>query len=177
MKKYLSVIPLVLLVCFVVGCQDKAAMEELDELKAQAALEEENKALIMRQVDAFQTHDLEALKELYSSSLVSHNNQVDQTLEEMLAEFKQTTVMFPDFTLVVGDIFVKGDKIAGRYYWTGTHTGDIEGFPATGKEVKVGGVVIFQVENGKIVEEWFGSNQLDFYQQLGFEVKPMEEEK
>jgi steroid delta-isomerase-like uncharacterized protein len=164
-------------VCFVVGCQDKAAVAELEELKAQAALEEENKALIMRQVDAFQKHDVEALREVYSPNLVSHNNQVDLTLEEMLAEFEQTTVMFPDFTLNVGDIFVKGDKAAGRYSWTGTHTGDIEGFPATGKEVKVIGVAIFHVENGKIVEEWFGSNQLDFYQQLGFEMMPKEEEK
>ncbi len=40
MKKYPSVIPLVLLLCFVVGCQDKAAMAELEEFKAQAAVEQ-----------------------------------------------------------------------------------------------------------------------------------------
>jgi hypothetical protein len=38
MKKYLSVIPLVLLLYFVVGCRDKAAMAELSKFKAQAAI-------------------------------------------------------------------------------------------------------------------------------------------
>ncbi|MBN2258404.1 MAG: hypothetical protein JW704_11400, partial [Anaerolineaceae bacterium] len=48
MKKYLLVIPLFFLLCFVVGCQDKAAMAELDEFRAQAAVEEQNKAIIER---------------------------------------------------------------------------------------------------------------------------------
>ena len=46
MKKLISILPLVLILCFMVGCQDKAAMAELEEFKAQAALEEQNKELV-----------------------------------------------------------------------------------------------------------------------------------
>ena len=35
--------------------------------------------------------------------------------------------------------------------------------------------MIFQVENGKVVEEWGVSDLLGFYKQLGFELKPKEE--
>jgi len=35
MKKLLIVIPLVILLCFTFGCQDKEAMAELEEFKAQ----------------------------------------------------------------------------------------------------------------------------------------------
>jgi len=48
MKKLLLILPLALILCFMVGCQDKAAMAELEEFKAQAAVEEQNKALVLR---------------------------------------------------------------------------------------------------------------------------------
>jgi hypothetical protein len=40
MKKYLYVVPPVILFCFTIACQDKAAMAELEKYKAQAAVEE-----------------------------------------------------------------------------------------------------------------------------------------
>ncbi|GAH62106.1 unnamed protein product, partial [marine sediment metagenome] len=36
MKKFLMIIPLVILLCFAFGCQDKEAMAELEAMKAQA---------------------------------------------------------------------------------------------------------------------------------------------
>ncbi len=46
MKKLYMILPLALILCFMVGYQDKAAMEELEAMKAQAEVEEQNKALI-----------------------------------------------------------------------------------------------------------------------------------
>ena len=45
MKKLIMSIPLALILCFMVGCQDKGAMEELEAMKAQAEVEEQNKVL------------------------------------------------------------------------------------------------------------------------------------
>jgi predicted ester cyclase len=53
----------------------------------------------------------------------------------------------------------------------GTHTGDSEGFPATGKKVEIRGFGIMRVENGRIVEDWGITDLLDFHEQLGFEMK------
>ena len=48
MKKLTIILPLALLLCFTVGCQDKEAMAELEEFRAQAEIEEQNKALVRK---------------------------------------------------------------------------------------------------------------------------------
>ena len=48
MKKLCMILPLALILCFLVGCQDKAAMAELEVFKAQAKVEEQNKALVLK---------------------------------------------------------------------------------------------------------------------------------
>ncbi|MFC2142262.1 hypothetical protein ACFLR7_04960 [Acidobacteriota bacterium] len=53
MKKLYMILPLAMILCFVVGCQDKAAMAELEEFRAQATVEAENKELIHRATSSF----------------------------------------------------------------------------------------------------------------------------
>jgi len=169
------ILPLALILCVMVGCQDKAALDELEEFRAQAALEDANKALVVRLADAYQSHDIEAMREIYSPDLLSHIPQQDFRLEESLESMKQQFVMFPDWNASTEDLFAKGDKVVWRGITRGTHTGDIEGFPATGKKIEQSANIIFRVENGRIVEEWFEYDNLSTYQQLGFELKPKEE--
>lgn len=40
MKKLLMILPLVLILCFMVGCQEKEAMAESEEMKAQIEIED-----------------------------------------------------------------------------------------------------------------------------------------
>ena len=83
--------------------------------------------------------------------------------------------MYPDRTFVNEDVIVKGDKIVTRYTFSGTHEGDIEGFPATGNKIETTGIEILRVENGKIIESWEAGDMLSLYQQLGYELKKKEE--
>ena len=178
MKKYLSVIPLVFLLCFVVGCQDKAAMAELEEFKAQAGLEETNHALMVRGQEAWANGDIETLREIISPDFVWHSaDGQDLSLEETFESIKQTRMMFPDAEFNYEGSFVKGNTAASMSVFKGTHTGDVEGFPATGKAVEVMSISIVRAENGKVVEMWTVENELNFYRQLGFELKPPEEKK
>ena len=105
----------------------------------------------------------------------------DLSLEEMIETIKkqneQSKVAFPDLTFINEDTIVKGDKAVLRYTFRGTHEGEIEGIPATGKEIEMKGIEIVRIENGKIAESWEEVNVLKFYQQLGMELKPKEEEK
>jgi len=70
MKKLHLILPLALILCFMVSCQDKAAMAELEEFKAQAALEEENMADLKKLAEnlqkAWDNQDLNALAQLYA---------------------------------------------------------------------------------------------------------------
>jgi len=178
MKKLFMILPLVLILCFMVGCQDKEAMAELEEFKAQAALEEQNKALYIRYNEAWDKGDVEALKEIFSPDNVWHTiSGQDISLEEMLESLKQRMQMFPDRTNSIEDTILEGDKVVTRYVFKGTHTGDTEDFPATGNKVEFEAIEIVRVENGKIVECWDVSDNLSAYQQLGFELKKKEEEK
>lgn len=65
MKKQCIILSLALVLCFMVGCQDKEAIAELEAFRAQEKLEEENKALAMREHEALSKGDVEALKEVY----------------------------------------------------------------------------------------------------------------
>jgi len=180
MKKVSIILPLALVLCLMVGCQDKEAMAELEEFKAQAALEESNRALVTRYNEAWQSGDLEAIKEIYSPDFVWHaTDGSDLSSEEMIEinrkSIEQHKIAFPDMTFINEDVIVKGDKVITRYTLRGTHTGDVEGIPATGNKIEMSGIEIIRVENGKITESWEELNLLRFMQQLGMELKPKEE--
>ncbi len=180
MKKLFAILPLIFLLCFMIGCQDKEAMAELEEFKAQAALEEQNTALVMRYFGAWESGDLEAIKEIFSPDYVWHTTMgqdlsLEETIETIKKQNEELKVAFPDMTFINEDTIVKGDKAVLRYTFRGTHEGEVEGIPATGKEIESKGIEIVRIENGKIAESWEELNVLRFYQQLGMELKPKEE--
>ena len=57
---------------------------------------------------------------------------------------------FSDLNFSIHEQISEGDKVASRFEWTGTHTGVFLGIPATGKPVRVWGIVIDQLQDGKI---------------------------
>lgn len=57
---------------------------------------------------------------------------------------------FPDIMFTIVEQIVEGDKVASRFEWTGTHKGEFLGIPATGKAVRVWGIVIDRLEDGRI---------------------------
>ena len=85
--------------------------------------------------------------------------------------------MFSERTISYEDMIAKGNKVVTRFDVRSSHTGDVEGFPATGKKIEIKGIEIVQFENGKIVESWEAVDELGIYKQLGFELKPPEVEK
>jgi len=182
MKKLCMILPLALILCFLVGCQDKEAMAELEEFKAQAAVEEQNKALVMRYFGAWGSVNFEAIKEIFSPDYVWHRTDgrdlsLEKTIEIKTKRNEQSKVAFPDMVFINDDTIVKGDKAVLRYTFRGTHEGEVEGIPATGKVVEVKGIEIVRIENGKIAESWEELNVLRYFQQLGYELKPKEGEK
>lgn len=54
----------------------------------------------------------------------------------------------------VEDMIAEGDRVAVRYTLYATHTGDFYGAKPTGKTIKLSGIEIFRIEDGKIAEFW-----------------------
>jgi len=48
----------------------------------------------------------------------------------------------------------RGEKVAFRESWTGTHMGEFMGIAPTGKRVKQINTCIVRIENGKFAESW-----------------------
>jgi steroid delta-isomerase-like uncharacterized protein len=153
-------------------------MAELEAMKAQAEVEEENKEIIIDTIEAWNKVDIEALKEIYSPDYVWHfAGEETLSLEDLIEDLKWEITVYPDRTFSTEDVISKGDKVVSRYVYRGTHEGDREDFPATGKKVEMEGIIIDRFENGKIVESWDVADLLSIYKQLGMSLKPKEVEK
>ena len=83
----------------------------------------------------------------------------------------QTTTLFhagfPDQHTVTDDMLAEGDKVAARFTFHGTHTGNFQGIPPTGKAVTMGGMAFWRIVGGKIAEHWVQIDALGMMQQLG----------
>lgn len=59
---------------------------------------------------------------------------------------------FPDLCFSVHEQIAEEDKVLTRFEWSGTHRSDFLGVPATGRFVKVWGMVIDRLQGGRIKE-------------------------
>ena len=74
---------------------------------------------------------------------------------------------FPDIDFSVKEQISEGDKVASRSEWTGTHQPEFMGVPATGKQVRVWGIVIDWLEAGRIKDTRIIMDTLALMMQLG----------
>jgi steroid delta-isomerase-like uncharacterized protein len=74
---------------------------------------------------------------------------------------------FPDLHFGVEEQVAKGDKVVTRFEWTGTHRNEFLGVPATGRPVKVWGIVIDRLEDGRIKETRIIMDIFGLMMQLG----------
>ena len=178
MNKLCMILLLALILCFMVGCQDKEAMAELEAMKAQTEVEEQNKEVVKHFYEEFDKGNAEIFKELFAPDYAyySPSNSPKPTSREEIMEFMKTFFeAFPDSIWSIEDLIAAGDKVIVRFIYRGTHEGEFLGVPATGNKVEMGGIVITRIENGIIVEDRDESDMLGFMQQLGMELKPKEE--
>ena len=73
---------------------------------------------------------------------------------------------------MIEDLIAEGDKVAVRQTWRGTHTGNFQGIPPTGKPVTFTSLEVYRVTGGKLAEEWVELDMLGLLQQLGV-IPPM----
>ena len=74
---------------------------------------------------------------------------------------------FPDLDFPIKEQISEGDKVVSRFEWTGTHEGEFLGVPATGKAVRVWGIVIDRLEEGRIKETRIIMDIFGLMMQLG----------
>jgi len=139
---------------------------------------EENKTLVTQLLkgfnEALKGGDIDAfLEKFVSNDFICHDPVTGEgDLEALEKEIKELRDAFPDLEWKVEDMIAEGDKVVVRVMHRATHQGEFMGIKPTGKQVVYGGIVIFRVKDGKIVEEWVYSDYLGLMQQLGV-IPPM----
>ena len=130
---------------------------------------EENKALVRRLVEAWNTRNWGVLDELMVPDCVDHYAPAGQKPgREGYREAEiNVTNAFPDIKFTIEDMIAEGDKVAVRLTFSGTHRGEFMGIAPTNKRVTVPEISIWRIVSGKFVEEWGFSDRLGVVQQLG----------
>jgi steroid delta-isomerase-like uncharacterized protein len=130
----------------------------------------ENKAIIRRLFEeGLSTGDMALLDEIVAQDFTLHGAPPGlpsgrEGLKLLVGMFRSA---FPDYRDSIEDLVAEGDKVVVRWTFRGTHTGDFQGIPATGKHVKTTGISIFRVDDGKIKDDWTIIDMVGLLQQLG----------
>jgi steroid delta-isomerase-like uncharacterized protein len=179
MKKLYLILPLALILCFMVGCQDKEAMAELEAMKAQAEVEEQNKDVVKRYWNGkWNERRPEILDETQTTDVVYHGTSMEMNnLEEYKQVYGAFLSAFHDTKVTIDEIIAEGDKVMTRITLSGVHKGELEGMPPTGNSFTFNGFTVFRIVDGKIAEEWEIIDMLGMMMQLGMELKSKEGEK
>jgi len=115
------------------------------------------------------SHDVSRFDEIKSPNYVNHNPFAEPGLEGSKKVLGAIIAGVPDLKVTAEDVFVSADgsRVVGRYRYQGTHTGNLLGYPPTGKAFSMRSIDIWRVENGRFVEHWDELNTLDVFIQIG----------
>jgi steroid delta-isomerase-like uncharacterized protein len=135
--------------------------------------EEQNKQVFRRVIEeGFNSGNLVALDELFSTTYQEHQFGLPPTLEGFKEDIHGLRAAFPDLKLTIEEIIAEGDKVWARMTARGTHRGQFMGLPPTGKSFAITVVDICRFENGKIVEHWGVPDRFHLMAQLGALPRP-----
>jgi predicted ester cyclase len=178
MKKLIMILPLALILCFMFGCQDKEAMAELEKFRAQAKVENENMELIRHFGEELDNGNIENLKDFLAPNFLWYepsNSPTPWSKEEALEHSKMFYEEIPNWQHKIEEIIASGDKVIIRTSDQFINDREFRGIPATGRTIKSAVIVIFTIDNGKIIEMREQMDKLGIMMQMGLELKPKEE--
>jgi len=89
--------------------------------------------------------------------------------EELKNHIEVFEAAFPGYQLLQEDMIAEGNKVAYRFTFVGLHKGKFMDFDPTGKEIRVPGMIVYQVHNDKIINHWMVVNMAEMMQQLQVE--------
>jgi ketosteroid isomerase-like protein len=163
-------------------------MAEIEEFRAQAALEEQNEEIMRRYFEVLDNgvnkKDLESIfvmvDEIFSDEYICHfaTSKINgpKELKELLPLYP---TIYGDIQHIIEDNFAKGNMVVTRCTFRAIHKGNFMGVSPTGKQMQCPIIYVHRIEDGKIKEAWIDWDSVYdiMTTQLGMELKPKEAEK
>lgn len=137
---------------------------------------EADKDVVRQFTDATNAADWGALAELVTEDFTRHSAATAgppvRSRDEFIRLQETFLATFPDQRVTLEGLVAEGEHVAIRATYTGTQTGPMGDFPATGKEVAAPFLAIFRIEGGRIAEMWIEWDNLAMLTQLGLFPPP-----
>jgi steroid delta-isomerase-like uncharacterized protein len=130
----------------------------------------QNEEIVRRGFDMFNTGDTSGAAEITAADAIGHDPAMpeDSHGPEGFAQIVATyRGAFPDLNLTVEEQCSDGDTVCTRWSSEGTNDGELMGMPPTHKHIRVTGLSMDKVQDGKIVESWNQWDNAGMMQQLG----------
>jgi predicted ester cyclase len=166
----------------VASCSSVARVDSLSRCSERREVSEEdaNRAVVRRWIETFNNpYTPQTEVDVLAPGYIAHAPGLPGPLDlEAWTQFTAAFVeAFPDLRLTVEDIFSGGNMVAARVAFRGTHRGEFQGIPPTGKEVAFSSIEIDRMVDGKVAEHWFEMDLLGLMRQLGAIPEPEHSEE
>jgi steroid delta-isomerase-like uncharacterized protein len=127
------------------------------------------KGLNHRWIDAFNARDWAAERAVRSDDFKAILSGAPEPLDNNAwSGFMQHfTAAFPDSRITIEQCVAEGDTVVSKWGLTGTHEGDFQGIPATGRTIKFAGLEFNRVKDGRFVEHVSQFDLASLLKQLG----------
>jgi len=120
-------------------------------------MSEQNKQLVKEYAEALRTQG--KTREVIDQYISDQDLELKKHIEVFEAAF-------PQYELLPQDLIAEGDKVVLRFRFAGTHKGEFMGVPPTGNDVETDGIIIYQLQNNKIINHWMQVDTVGLMQQL-----------
>ncbi|MGH8992518.1 MAG: ester cyclase [Acidimicrobiia bacterium] len=134
---------------------------------------EDNKEIVRRYQEAYNTGELDALDELLAPDWVSNSFPVsvmDQTVENLKVIQGMLLEAVPDLRYETELLIAEGDHVVQVWTARGTHKGEMIGLVPRGNQIELGGTSVFEIRDGRIVRHHAVQDVIDFIDQCGGDV-------
>jgi predicted ester cyclase len=131
---------------------------------------EQNKAVIRRFFDGWNSREPDAFDDLIAPNVVRHCQAtpgVETHSLDQVKEFLQDTLIFPDSVQTIKLLVAEGDLVAAWATYEGTQQGPMGPFPPSGRTAQFDFGAVFRFEGGKIAEWWVTWDNMTILRALG----------
>ncbi len=163
---YLGLAAMVLLlVVLTSGCQEQVADA--------TAMGQAAKSVMINVVEIYNTGNTDMIDAVISPNYVGHYSVMTESVlgrEGFTQWILRNRTAYPDFKVVINEMLAEGNLVCLQWTVTGTNTGPMGDQQPTGKPLRLTGLTMGRIFEGKLVEEWITYDMLDVNRQLGVEA-------
>jgi steroid delta-isomerase-like uncharacterized protein len=124
---------------------------------------ETNKAVVRRYLEEFVSAGNTGIaEELFAPDYVNHTagSGINSGREGMARSIAALKAAFPDWHVAIESMVAEGDQVVDRFRISATHTGSVNGIPASGTRIEALGIHMWRLSDGKLAEGWYLTDAL-----------------